>query len=148
MHRLTIWTLQCPRLVHEGARDCCTPRVSGAKRMSRLVCRVDSRSASLFTILATSIAATHRTSTRLCRLKPIVVILADDSPGDVMLNRQALAEEPCPVRCYVATDGAQALQLLTRMDMHPDLMILDLNMPKVSQPIPGTISSILPRGSV
>jgi CheY-like chemotaxis protein len=65
-------------------------------------------------------------------MKPIVVILVDDSPGDVMLTRQALAEEPFPVRCYVATDGAQALQLLTRLDIHPDLMILDLNMPRVS----------------
>jgi|HubBroStandDraft_6_1064221.scaffolds.fasta_scaffold2022406_1 CheY-like chemotaxis protein len=67
-------------------------------------------------------------------MKPIVVILVDDSPADVMLTRQALAEEPFPIRCYVATDGAQALQLLTGMDINPDLMILDLNMPRVSGP--------------
>ncbi len=65
-------------------------------------------------------------------MKPVEVLLVDDSPGDVFLTRQALADEPYPVRVHVAVDGAQALRLLTEQDLHPDLMILDLEMPRVS----------------
>jgi CheY-like chemotaxis protein len=55
----------------------------------------------------------------------------DDSPGDVYLMCQALAEEPFPIRVHVAKDGAQALQLLIEQNIRPDLMILDLDMPRV-----------------
>jgi DNA-binding response OmpR family regulator len=49
----------------------------------------------------------------------------------VYLTRQALAEEPLSIRVHVAADGAQALRLLTEENIRPDLMILDLDMPRV-----------------
>jgi DNA-binding response OmpR family regulator len=50
----------------------------------------------------------------------------------VFLTRHALAEQPFPIYVHVARDGAQALQLLTGQSLHPDLMILDLDMPRVT----------------
>jgi chemotaxis family two-component system response regulator Rcp1 len=64
-------------------------------------------------------------------MKPIEVLLVDDSPGDVFLTRQALADEPHPIHVRVAVDGAEALRLLTEQNVRPDLMILDLDMPRV-----------------
>jgi CheY-like chemotaxis protein len=64
--------------------------------------------------------------------KPIEVLLVDDSPADVFLTRQALTEHPFPVYVHLASDGAQALRLLTEQNLHPDLMILDLDMPRVT----------------
>ena len=60
------------------------------------------------------------------------MLIIDDSPSDVYLTRQALAEEPYPVHCHVAPDGAEALRLLSERSFHPDLIILDLDMPRVS----------------
>ena len=62
--------------------------------------------------------------------KPIDILLVDDSPGDVFLMRQALADQPFPVRVRVAKDGAQALELVHNRQDDPDLVILDLAMPR------------------
>jgi DNA-binding response OmpR family regulator len=62
--------------------------------------------------------------------RPIDILLVDDSPGDVFLMRQALAEQPFPVRIRVAKDGAQALELVHNRQDDPDLVILDLAMPR------------------
>ena len=65
-------------------------------------------------------------------MKPIEVLVVDDNSGDVLLICQALTEQLFPVRVHVALDGAQALQLLENGQVAPDLVILDLNLPKVS----------------
>jgi len=44
--------------------------------------------------------------------------------------RQALAGEPIRVR--VAVNGEQAIQIMTASDFEADVVILDLNIPKVS----------------
>jgi len=67
----------------------------------------------------------------MVNIKPIQVLVVDDSPGDVFLTRQALAEEPFPVHVRVAKDGGQALQLLIDEHLCPDLVILDLAMPQM-----------------
>jgi chemotaxis family two-component system response regulator Rcp1 len=60
------------------------------------------------------------------------VLLVEDNAGDVLLMGQALAESQIPVHLHVARDGEQALQILDEPDFKPDLIILDLNIPKVS----------------
>ena len=60
------------------------------------------------------------------------ILLVEDNPGDATLVRQALYECPVPVRLHVAGDGQQALRMLTEASLHPDLIILDLNLPKMS----------------
>lgn len=65
-------------------------------------------------------------------MKPIEVLLVDDNAGDILLMRQALAREAYPVAIRVAVDGRQACQMLAGRDFHPDLVILDLDLPKLS----------------
>ena len=56
----------------------------------------------------------------------------DDEAGDILLMKQALACEPIPISIHVAMDGMQAMELLAAGPFKPDLVILDLNLPKAS----------------
>ena len=60
------------------------------------------------------------------------VLLIEDSPGDVLMVRQALAAVSLPIRVRVALDGEQAIQIMSGGDFQADVIILDLNLPKVS----------------
>jgi len=64
-------------------------------------------------------------------MKPVEVLLIEDNAGDITMVRQALAREPFPVAIHVAVDGKQAAQMLEAHHFEPDLVILDLNIPKV-----------------
>jgi CheY-like chemotaxis protein len=61
----------------------------------------------------------------------IEVFLVEDNPADVLLVRVALSQVAFPVKLLVAKDGEQALKMLGSSDFHPQLIILDLNMPRV-----------------
>jgi len=61
----------------------------------------------------------------------IEVFLVEDNPADVLLVRVALAQVPFPIKLEVAKDGEQALKMLNSPDFEPQLIILDLNMPRV-----------------
>lgn len=68
---------------------------------------------------------------------PIEILLVEDNAGDVRLTREALAEAKVPNRLHVVPDGIAALQFLKKEDLHaetptPDLVLLDLNIPKMS----------------
>lgn len=63
------------------------------------------------------------------------VLLVEDNPGDVMLYKEALSEVEARCRIHVVGDGETALAFLLREDPHagaltPDLVFLDLNLPK------------------
>ena len=63
------------------------------------------------------------------------LLLVEDNPGDVDLVVDAVRELPCDVS--VASDGVEALEFLHREGRHagakpPDLVLLDLNLPKLS----------------
>jgi CheY-like chemotaxis protein len=60
------------------------------------------------------------------------ILLVEDNAGDVLLIKQVLLETTWPMRLRVAMDGEQALQVLAEPEYLPDLIILDLNIPKVS----------------
>ena len=57
------------------------------------------------------------------------ILLVEDSAPDAMLIRQALIEAGVPGEVEVVTDGEQALARL-RGGPAPDLMLLDLNLPR------------------
>jgi chemotaxis family two-component system response regulator Rcp1 len=64
------------------------------------------------------------------------VLLVEDSIGDVRLTREAFREANDAINLYVATDGVEALSFLKREGDYifcprPDLILLDLNMPKM-----------------
>ena len=65
------------------------------------------------------------------------VLLVDDNPADVYLASQALAEGPHPCHVCHVRDGEEALAFLRHEGTYagtvcPDLVILDLSMPKKS----------------
>lgn len=72
-------------------------------------------------------------------MKQIQILLAEDNRGDVVLVQQALAEHGIEHDLHVVADGAEALNYITRMGKPqqppcPDLMILDLGLPKAEGP--------------
>ena len=60
------------------------------------------------------------------------VLLIEDNAGDALLIAQALAESLISVHLHIARDGEQALQIMGERDFEADLVILDLNLPKLS----------------
>lgn len=65
-------------------------------------------------------------------LKHIEVLVIEDESGDILLMKQALAREPVPISIHVAVDGKQAWEILERGEFKPEVIILDLNLPKLS----------------
>ena len=64
------------------------------------------------------------------------VLLVEDSPGDVRLPREALAEARIPNHMHVASDGVEAMAFLKKEGAfadapRPDFILLDLNLPKM-----------------
>ncbi len=59
--------------------------------------------------------------------------MIEDNPGDVRLLAEAFHEIGTDVNIRVATDGAEGIEILmkARPGWQPDLIILDLNLPKV-----------------
>ncbi len=64
--------------------------------------------------------------------KEIEILLVEDNPGDVELIREALSEGKLRNQLHVAWDGVEALDFLRHGNGHrcPDLILLDLNLPK------------------
>src|SRR6202522_451784 len=65
----------------------------------------------------------------------IVILLVEDSLGDVRLTREAFKDAKVHINLHVAPDGAEAMAFLKREGEHanvprPDLILLDLNLPK------------------
>jgi CheY-like chemotaxis protein len=67
----------------------------------------------------------------LTKMKPPHILLIEDNSGDVLLIRQILSRVPFPVKVITALDGEQAVQMLADPAIKPDLIILDLNIPKI-----------------
>jgi CheY-like chemotaxis protein len=67
-----------------------------------------------------------------------IILMADDDPDDRMLMKEALEENNLPHSILFVEDGAELLDYLHRSGkftvgptMIPDLILLDLNMPKI-----------------
>jgi two-component system, chemotaxis family, response regulator Rcp1 len=68
--------------------------------------------------------------------RSIEILLVEDNPADVHLTLTALRDARSASKVHVVTDGEQALAYLRREGDHikaprPDLVFLDLNLPKV-----------------
>ena len=66
---------------------------------------------------------------------PIEILLVEDSAGDVRLTKEALRDAKVQNNLHVACDGMEATAFLLRQGTHanaprPDLILLDLNLPK------------------
>lgn len=65
-------------------------------------------------------------------MEKIEVLLVEDNAGDAVLIRQILADAAVPVNLHIARDGEQAMTILSDAHFHPGLIILDLNIPRIS----------------
>src|SRR5579875_1695900 len=69
--------------------------------------------------------------------RPLELLIIEDNPGDVRLLEEAFEELHANVNIRVAKDGAEGISLLlkereAKHAWRPDLILLDLNLPKVS----------------
>ena len=68
--------------------------------------------------------------------KPIEILLVEDSPGDMRLTKEALKDAKMLNHLSTCPDGVEAMAFLRHEGKYtdsprPDLILLDLNMPKV-----------------
>lgn len=69
------------------------------------------------------------------KLREIEILLVDDNVGDVLLTKEALKGVKFHNTVSVARDGVEAMEFLRRQGQfanapRPDLVFLDLNMPR------------------
>lgn len=70
-------------------------------------------------------------------VKPVEILLVEDSPSDADLAVETLGESKVLNNLHVVEDGVEALAFLRREGAHanaprPDVILLDLNLPKKS----------------
>lgn len=68
-------------------------------------------------------------------LIPIDILLVEDNPGDARLAHEAFKDAKVRNNLYMVSDGVEALEFLRQQGkhtdaIHPDLILLDLNLPK------------------
>ncbi|MDJ1640655.1 response regulator [Streptomyces pakalii] len=68
-------------------------------------------------------------------VQPIEVLLVEDDPGDELMTREAFEDNKIRNTLHVVRDGQEALDFLYRRGTYteaprPDLVLLDLNLPK------------------
>jgi two-component system, chemotaxis family, response regulator Rcp1 len=68
--------------------------------------------------------------------RSVEVLLVEDSSGDIRLTQEALRDAKRPINLHVASNGVEALAFLRHEGAHkqaprPDLILLDLNLPKM-----------------
>jgi chemotaxis family two-component system response regulator Rcp1 len=67
--------------------------------------------------------------------EPVDVLLIEDNPGDVRLTKEALKDAKLKIHMHVVGDGMEAMAFLRKQGKYassprPDLVLLDLNLPK------------------
>lgn len=68
--------------------------------------------------------------------KVMEILLVEDDPGDVLMTREAFEDHRVPNNVSVVGDGVSALEFLRKQGQYakvptPDLVLLDLNLPKM-----------------
>lgn len=68
--------------------------------------------------------------------KVMEILLVEDDPGDVLMTKEAFEDHRVPNRVSVVGDGVSALEFLRKQGEFedaptPDLVLLDLNLPKM-----------------
>ena len=67
---------------------------------------------------------------------PLQVLLVEDSPGDLRLTQEAFRDVNPFIELHIASDGVEAMAFLRKQGRYlhaprPDLVLLDLNLPKM-----------------
>ncbi|HEY4108724.1 response regulator [Puia sp.] len=67
-------------------------------------------------------------------MQQIHILLVDDNEGDILLTREALDDARIINKISIAYDGVEALRFLRKQILDanmPDLILLDINLPKM-----------------
>ena len=69
-------------------------------------------------------------------MQQIHILLVDDNEGDILLTREALGEARIINKISIAYDGVEAINFLKKTPPYrgtdmPDLILLDINLPKM-----------------
>lgn len=67
--------------------------------------------------------------------RPVIILMIEDNPGDVLLTMEALKEVKIRNTVHVAKDGVEGIEFLHRQGQfadapRPDIILLDLNLPR------------------
>ena len=71
------------------------------------------------------------------KIEPAIVLLVEDDPGDQKLVKVSLKKQRIANELYIVSSGEEALDFLYLRGkysdgmLHPDLILLDLNMPGI-----------------
>jgi len=63
--------------------------------------------------------------------RSIAVLLVEDNPGDIELVRIGLESTKLPTSLQVISDGQEAIDFFSAGENLPDIVLLDVNLPKV-----------------
>jgi CheY-like chemotaxis protein len=68
-------------------------------------------------------------------VRPIVILLVEDDPGDTLITREALEYSKVTNKLHCVANGEDAISFVRRRDKYvdaprPDLIFLDLNLPR------------------
>ncbi len=66
------------------------------------------------------------------RFRPVRVLVVEDSPDDLAIAQRAFKLSPVANELLVARDGQEAIDALFNNGSSPDLMLLDIKLPKLS----------------
>lgn len=64
-------------------------------------------------------------------MEEVHILLVEDNEGDIILTLEALKEARIRNKISVARDGEEALLMLQNSTIAPDLILLDINLPKI-----------------
>ena len=60
------------------------------------------------------------------------ILLIEDNEGDQFLGKFAIETVHPDIGLYIASDGKEAIEILESMPADPDLILLDINMPRMN----------------
>lgn len=62
--------------------------------------------------------------------KPVEILLVEDNEGDIFLTRKVFEKANIKNTITVAQDGEVAVKMLKEKSVEPDIILLDINLPK------------------
>jgi two-component system response regulator len=68
----------------------------------------------------------------MARYRPVRVLLVDDSPEDVMIAQRAFRGSRVTNVLTIARDGQEAVDLMAEGETPPELVLLDIKLPRLS----------------
>ncbi|TDB67463.1 response regulator [Arundinibacter roseus] len=66
------------------------------------------------------------------KFSALTILLAEDDPDDCLLFKDALDESPIKTELVTVANGEQLMKLLATSNSLPDLLFMDLNMPRMN----------------